>query len=419
MDSELYGIIDRDILEHSEELITQGKELSKIPEFGFCELKTSAYMKSKLQRLGISPIRETAVTGFIATLPGRAHNARIAIIAELDGIYSPKNSTADPKTGASHACGHNIQTNALLGVAAALSRTKIMNNLDGDVVLMGVPAEENTPTDILEHLQKKGKIEKGCGKHEMLRLGDFEGIDIVLGNHALEDYPQEKNLVMVNTSCHGLKVLRFTYHGKAAHSTVCPEKGINALNAAIMAINGIEMLRETFDTEESTRVSYNITEGGHNIGSVVDLAILEVVVATKSMHELDALTGKITDIAKQASCMIGCTIDTTEIMQYKPYSVDPNLLSVIQRDAEVLTGRAVSPRPHNYFSNDLGDISQIIPTAQVVYGGFYGDLHSAEFSVVDDAGAYVLPARVMARTIVSLLSDGARETIKIREEFCV
>ena len=48
-----------------------------------------------------------------------------------------------------------------------------------------------------------------------------------------------------------------TFIGKAAHSGVAPEEGINALNAAILALSGINAQRDTFRDEDSVSSSSN------------------------------------------------------------------------------------------------------------------------------------------------------------------
>ena len=122
----IFEKVDNYLVENKDKWIRWGGELATMPEYGFCEVKTSAYIREKLEELGITDIKETAVTGLIARLPGRAHKGTAAYIGELDGIYSPENETADPETGVSHACGHNIQTTALLALAEAFVKTGAM-----------------------------------------------------------------------------------------------------------------------------------------------------------------------------------------------------------------------------------------------------------------------------------------------------
>lgn len=408
--------VDEYLRTNRERWIAMGKALQRMPEIGFCEEETGRYVEKFLRGLGLEPDR-AAVTGRLARLEGSAHKATVALEGELDAIYCPEHPLANPETGLAHACGHNIQITALLAVAEALCRTGAMEELDGDVALVAVPAEECLPTELLAKLRREGQIATDSGKKELLRLGLLEGIDVVLGCHALVNDAAHPDAVMINSSCNGLVVLRFTFRGKTAHSTVCPEKGVNALNAAVLAINGIQALREGFDPQEYIRVSYNLTEGGVSIGNVPDVARLEVVIATKTMAALNRLQAQVETAARCGAQVLGCTVETETEIGYLPYAVDAALLENVQACAQALTGALPRPREHNYFSNDLGDVSQIIPTAQVVFGGFRGDLHSPQFHVTDEENAYVLPARTLAATIVRLLEHGAQRALEVKAHF--
>ena len=396
--------------------IELGHSLQRIPEIGFCEYQTGQLVEDFLCGLGLEPTR-AAVTGRYATLKGRNHLATVALEGELDAIYCPEHPLANPETGLAHACGHHIQITALLAVAEALQNTGAMSELDGDVCLIAVPAEECLPTQLLAKLQSEGSIVTDSGKKELLRLGLFEPVDIVLGSHALVNDAEHPDDVMINSSCNGLVVLRFTFHGKTAHSTVCPEKGINALNAAVLTINGIQALRDSFDPKEYIRISYNLTEGGISIGNVPDVSCLEVIIAAKSKGAMDHLQSQVITAAQCGAQVLGCTVDLESEIGYLPYEVDGQLLQVIQDCGHTLLGHSPRPREHNYFSNDLGDVSQVIPTAQIVFGGFQGDLHSPMFHVTDEAKAYLLPARMLAAAVISLLEHAAVKALQVKQHF--
>ncbi|NCE64166.1 amidohydrolase [Pseudoflavonifractor sp. 524-17] len=408
--------VDQYLCENKARWVQLGKTLQGMPEIGFCEHETGAYVERFFKELGLEP-SQAVVTGRIATLRGRSHDVTVALEGELDAIYCPDHPMANPETGLAHACGHNIQITALLAVAQALKETRAMARLDGDVRLIAVPAEECIPAPLLDMLQKNGAIALDSGKKELIRLNLLEGIDVVLGCHALVNDRDHPDAIMINSSCNGLAELHFTFHGQTAHSMVCPERGVNALNAAVLAINGIQALRESFDPQEYIRVSYNLTQGGVSLGNVPDLAQLEVVIAAKTMGALDRLRAQVERIARCSAEALGCTVDSKPGVSYLPYEVDMALLEQVQDCGEALTGVRPRIREHNFFSNDLGNVSQMIPSAQVVFGGFQGGLHSAQFHVTDEEMAYVLPARTLAAVIVRLLENGAGKAKAVKTHF--
>ena len=68
-------------------------------------------------------------------------------------------------------------------------------------------------------------------------------------------------------------------------------------------------------------------------------------------------------------------------------------------------------------STDMGDLSHVIPCIQPTMGGFEGELHSKEFKVTDPYAAYVLPAKIMALTVVRLLSDNGTKLDEIKRRY--
>lgn len=173
--SHLQQKVDQYLCAHRDRWIEMGKELQRIPEIGFCEYQTSQYVADTFARLGLAS-QQAAVTGRIARLEGRAHRAVVALEGELDAIYCPEHPLANPTTGLAHACGHNIQITALLAVAKALCQTNAMAELDGDVALIAVPAEECLPTELLSKLQASGEIVTDSGKKSCCGWGCWRAL---------------------------------------------------------------------------------------------------------------------------------------------------------------------------------------------------------------------------------------------------
>jgi len=85
----------------------------------------------------------------------------------MDAVVSPQHPSANPLTGAAHACGHNAQIATMLGAAIGLTAGNALQELDGDVVFMAVPAEEFVELEYREKLRDEGKIKFFSGKQEL------------------------------------------------------------------------------------------------------------------------------------------------------------------------------------------------------------------------------------------------------------
>ena len=187
-----------------------------------------------------------------------AGSAGTAASGELNGILCPAHPAANPENGVAHACGHNAQLTALVGAALALSAPGVAEALSGSVAFFAVPAEEYVPIGTRQALQKQG-VEFCCGKSELLRTGGFDGVDLALTTH-VHMIPCESDLLLGNVACNGFTSKTVVFHGKAAHAATAPHAGVNALNAAALALNAVGLLRETFRDCDTVRIHTNIRE---------------------------------------------------------------------------------------------------------------------------------------------------------------
>ena len=203
---------------------------------GFKEVKTAALVEEKFRSLGLTYRKGLALTGVVAELPGRAKKARLAIMGELDSILVPSNPNADPLTGAAHACGHNATIAGMLGAGMGLLDSGVMEELDGDVSLMAVPAEELVELEYRNRLRQEGKLVFLAGKQEFIRLGVLDGVDMVLMFHLKETDPVKK--VLIGATHNGVIAKFIRYKGKESHAGGAPHLGINALNAALTRAAG-------------------------------------------------------------------------------------------------------------------------------------------------------------------------------------
>ena len=111
---------------------------------------------------------------------GKGEGPNICIIGEMDAVKCFRHPYADSDTGAAHACGHNAQIASMLGVAIGIVKSGVMEKLGGKVTFFAVPAEEFVELDRKEQLKNEGKIEYFGGKQELIRLGEFDGIDMAI-----------------------------------------------------------------------------------------------------------------------------------------------------------------------------------------------------------------------------------------------
>ncbi|MBR5505416.1 MAG: amidohydrolase, partial [Clostridia bacterium] len=226
---------------HADDIINCGEYILHNPELGYKEFKTAQYVQKEFEKLGIPYRANLALTGVKGTVGNPDAEFNIAIIGELDAVKCYEHPFADPETGAAHACGHNGQIAAMIGAAYGIVKSGVLERIDGKITFFAVPAEEFVELEYRERLVADGKITHMAGKQELIHLGEFDDIDMamMIHSHALTPAP---NVYIDGTSL-GFDTKQIIFEGKAAHGSE-PFNGVNALNAAMLALMGINANRE-------------------------------------------------------------------------------------------------------------------------------------------------------------------------------
>jgi amidohydrolase len=413
---ELKRIICEEIDTNKEQIISIGRKIFGSPEMGFKELKTSALIKDTFDHLGLKYKERLAITGVKAQLAGRKSLCRVAVMGEMDAVLCPEHEFADNNTGAAHSCGHNAQVAAMLGVAIGLVKCGAMEHLNGDVVFMGVPAEEFVELEYRQKLKNEGSITYLGGKQELIKSGEFDDIDMAMMVHCQANTPEKKAFIHGGST--GFIGKTVSFKGKEAHAGGAPHEGINALNAAMAAIMCIHAQRETFKDSDQIRVHPIITKGGDLVNIVPADVRMETYVRGKSIEAVIDANKKVNRAIKGATYAIGAEVKITEIPGYLPLNQNYELGNLFKDNIKNFIEEAnIVEGVDMIGSTDVGDLSSIMPVIQPTLGGFIGAAHSKDFKIVDEDAAYIIPAKVMAMTIVDLLWDLAHEGKKVKEKY--
>lgn len=389
-------------------------DLLGMPELGFREWKTAGYVEKQMRALGMEDIR----TGIARTgLCGRFHGSEgsrsagkppvVAVFGELDAIFCPEHPFADPETGAAHACGHHAQVTAMLGAAIGLKA--MMPYLDGDVLFMGIPAEEGISSDFAEDLRQEGQ-RFFSGKQEMYRLGAFEGVDACLSIHSGFGIPGQISVPM-----HTNTILKktTTFIGRQAHPGGESHLGINALSCATVALAAVDALRQTFRPQDHINVNSRISYGGA-VGTIPERCVVETVLRSSTREGLVDASRKLDRAMRGGAMAIGG--EAVIHNQVGPMQQNPSqeLADLVASCGKELSGDApVFLEDYACVVSDVGDLSQFIPTVQATVAGFDDFPHRAGFVAQNDYLAYLLPAKLMAACTISLLCGGGQKLKKV------
>jgi amidohydrolase len=393
-----------------------GSEIFAAPELGFKEHRTAKVVTDHLAQLGLRSESGLGLTGVKAVADGGSAGPTVAILGELDSLLSWEHPRHDPASGAAHACGHNAQIAAMLGAAYGLIESGVMPSLAGRVAFIAVPAEEFVEIEERLRLKSEGRLEFLAGKQELLRLGALDDVAMAMMVHASTN-PEEGRLGVGGTT-NGMVAKFVRYIGRASHAGGAPERGVNALYAAHVALTAINALRETFADDDHIRVHPIVTRGGDVVSAIPADVRVETFVRGATAEAIE-LAHKKVDRALQAGALgIGARLELTTVPGYLPMHQDERLVHVFRRNAEALVGAEnVREVGHRAGGTDMGDLGQVMPVLHPFAAGASGTSHGADFAIDDYEAAAVTPAKAMATTVIDLLANGAAQARGVLDQF--
>jgi len=417
--------VDKDLLkakvcaaidDSAAEIEALANSIADEPELGFKEIKTSAKVAEFMRNLGLDPQMGLAINGVKARAKGCKAGPTAAVIGELDAVGCPDSCKADPMTGAAHACGHNLQIASMLGAACGIMKSGVMEHLAGDAVFFAVPAEEYIEIAYRKKLREQGKLHFLSGKGQLIYEGAFDDIDMAMQMHSDKNMPEPT--VSVGESSNGFLGKTVRYIGKTAHAADAPHEGVNALNAAMIGLMGINALRETFREDDVVRVHPIITKGGDFVNSVPADVRMELYVRAKTMEAIEKTHLKVDAALKAGGDAVGAQTIVETLPGMMPLSCNARMNELFVENSKFAwPGIAIKDAGHFSASTDMGDVSHVIPVIHPFIGGTNGLLHTADFHAVDFKAAVLLPAKAFAMTLIDLLYDDAQEAKAILDDF--
>ena len=399
-------------------LIDIAKHILINPEPGFFEKKTASFVSDKLNELDIPHDSGIALTGLKGYLDTKRTGPTVAVIGELDSLRVAGHLYVDKETEAAHACGHHCQLAMMLGVAVGLRASGVLEGLSGRVALMALPAEEFIDVEHRYGLHNSGDIEFMAGKQEFLRLGAFDDVDMAMMTHT--SLLGEGKFSLGGTSNgHVVKFIRF--FGRASHAGGAPHAGINALQAANVALNALNAQRETLRNEDTIRLHGIMTLGGVSVSSIPAEVKYEGRVRGGTWDAIEDANQKMDRCLRAGTLAIGGQVEIVTLPGYMPLINNEHLMEMFSQNAADLVGdENVRQNPSHVNrggSTDMGDLSQVMPVIHPYTGAATGSGHGVDYVIKDYTQAVINPAKAMAATVIDLLAGDSTQAHNVINNF--
>lgn len=309
-----------------DEIIGLSHRIHANPEPAFEERQAADWVAEILERHGFEVEHpagrlETAIRA--TKRGGRGGSGpRVGILAEYDAL-----------PGLGHGCGHN--TMAASGVGAAIALASIADDLPGEIVFLGTPAEE-----------------RGSGKQWMIDDGLFAGIDAALLFHPcdrshVESHPLASEDVDV------------VFHGLQAHAASDPWKGKNALDAMITLFASVGLWRQQLRPD--SRVHGIISEGGTAANIIPDRTRAWFMLRSPDQDYYEVMRDRFQALAEGAALATDTTVEVTFTGGAMTMNRNRTLEARWLANAAAYDVQDQGPDPTSG-STDMGNVSWICPT---------------------------------------------------------
>ncbi|GHE94357.1 peptidase [Streptomyces werraensis] len=237
------------------ELVAFRRDLHMHPELGNQEFRTTAAIKERLQRVGLSPRVLSSGTGVICDIgtdeEAGTDAAMLALRADIDALPIP-----DMKAGCAyrstvpdrvHACGHDVHTTVVLGAGLVLAELHRQGLLPRPVRLIFQPAEEVLPG----------------GAADVIADGALEGVGRILAVHCDPRVDAGKIGLRQGAITSACDRLEIALEGPGGH-TARPHLTTDLVTAAARVVTDVPALvGRRVDTRSGLAVTWGRVESGH------------------------------------------------------------------------------------------------------------------------------------------------------------
>ncbi|MBL0891179.1 MAG: amidohydrolase [Gemmatimonadaceae bacterium] len=406
--SSLTTEIDRRTAAIASKLTAWRHDIHQHPELGYQEKRTAALVAAHLKSLGLD-VQENVggIPGVVAVLKGGKPGPTIAMRADMDAlpvtelVDVPYKSTVRTvyngvETGVMHACGHDLHTAMLMGVAEVFAGMRAQ--LPGTVKFLFQPAEEVPPRG---------------GAQPMIEAGVMQGVDAVLGLHVgpgpLGTLSWRSGAISAASDA-----WRIVVRGRQTHGAF-PSNGVDPIVVSAEIVTALQtVVSRSLDLTQGPAVlTVGAIHGGLRENIIPDSVWMIGTIRTFDPKAREKVGVRMKEIAQHIAAAHGATADVSVTLGYGSTINDATLVGrlapVLQR---VSAGKAFESKTQSMAGEDFSRFANVAPgfffnlsvtPPSVDLMGVAGN-HSPLFQADDNA--MPVGVRAMANAALELLVGG-------------
>lgn len=312
----------QNIEKNNQWFINTRRELHKIPELDFELPKTVAYVTSLLDEMGLTYKTGVGKSGIVVDIEGKNKDITIALRADMDALpilECGNKEYSSTISGHMHACGHDVHTAILLGVAKTISENK--DSLPCNVRLLFQPAEETTGGAL-------PMIEDGC----------LEGVDAIFGLHV--DPTIECGVIGIKYGayCASSTDVIIEVEGKSCHGAY-PSQGIDAIVATCGIVTNLQsVISRNIDSRDSAVLSFGKIIGGEKENIVAQNVRVSGTLRTLSPEIKNKVKERVKEMVEFTAKGYGATGKVTYRDSYTALINHDEYIDIVKENGKELLG---------------------------------------------------------------------------------
>jgi len=375
------------------------------PEFGMQEHRTAALVADYFRKLGLEVKTGIGGTGVLGVLRGAKPGPVVGMRGDMDALpiteetglpfaSKEKMVLGGREVGLMHACGHDIHTTILLGVASVLAELK--RTLSGTVLFVAQPAEESIG-----------------GASVMLKEGLFSEIkpEAMFAFHVEDTVPAGRILFSSGTATANVDSFNLTIESTGCHGSM-PWNCVDPIAVGAQVVTALQvMIAREIDVNENTVITVGTFHAGTARNIIPQKAELGATIRTFGDKQRQLVREKIERLVKniceaaQATYKLDYEIGTSSVYN------DPELLRKIMPSVERILGGKEFARqiPPDTGGEDFSEFARLTPSAILWLGVLPAGmaktaLHSPTF--VADEQSIPVGVKLMSGIILDYLGAG-------------
>jgi amidohydrolase len=385
--------VDAWVEEHETDLVSTRRHLHAHPELAFAEHETTAFLEQRLRGAGLSPQRLPDGTGLVVEV-GAGEGPVVVLRGDIEALPLPDLKDvpyASTREGLCHACGHDVHTTVVLGVALALATVE---GVPGTVRCIFQPAEESVPG----------------GATRVVAAGVLDGATRAFALHCDPSVPVGRVGLRTGPITAACDKVEVTLTGPGGH-TARPQLTVDLVDALGRVITEVPgLLSRQVDPRSGMSLVWGAVSAGVAANAIPQRGRVSGTLRVLDREAWQGAEATVRSLVDRVAATTGAAADVEYVRGVPPVVNDAGTVALLRAAAvETVGSEDVVLSPQSMGGEDFGWFADVLPIALARLGTAGGgeplDLHRGTFDV--DERAIGVGVRLLARAALHALAADA------------